>query len=421
MRSPRRVRAFRLGFMLVLGFSQAAWAQSDVLTLSQAQAIARRTHPQLRVLKQEEAAALAGGELSRIPAPRQGEWRVGLGLQSDAPSGRVSYGLERETVSEQSREVLREQALLAAREVQLRRVLLLREKDAEVREKYLSVLSAQAEQAVAQLLLAETGKLETVFRARADQGAIPGLQLKQVQAEQSAQAALSALAAQALATAWSDFYAVLNQNEPDQKPALESLALAGSQKAPTLAEIRRRLKKNHPALALLALEREKAALQIRAIRARQQAMPVVSWELEASQKQDESLEAGLVFGVKRPLGVRAQAAPELAVAEKLLGSAREKEAAELAVLSRAAQQAWRVYEKSLPPLPVYQKQLIPALEENLRLSREASALGQGDAADLLVQVRQLAEALRAQEQARSQTRLAWHAWLSALFESGWTE
>ena len=114
--------------MAVLGLlvAQVVWAQSDVLTLSQAQAIARRQHPQQRVLKQEEAVALASGGLSRVPAPRQGEWRVGLDLQSDAPGGRVSYGLEREAVSPQSREVLQAQAVLAVREVRLRQQRLLR-------------------------------------------------------------------------------------------------------------------------------------------------------------------------------------------------------------------------------------------------------------------------------------------------------
>ncbi len=409
--------------MAVLGLlvAQVVWAQSDVLTLSQAQAIARRQHPQQRVLKQEEAVALASGGLSRVPAPRQGEWRVGLDLQSDAPGGRVSYGLEREAVSPQSREVLQAQAVLAVREVRLRQQRLLREKDAEVREKYLAVLAALSEQAVASLLMDEIGKLETVFQARVGQGAIAGLQLRQVQAEKNAQAAFFALADQALDTAWRDFYAALNQQEPAQKPALEGLTLPVTEKALAQAEIRRRLKKNDPALALLALEKEKAALQIDAVRARFRAMPVVSWELEASQKQDEQLEAGLVFGVKRALGARAQVAPELAVAQQLLLSAREKETAALAVQERAVLQAWQTYEKSLLPLPVYENQLIPALEENLRLSREASALGQGDAADLLVQVRQLAEALRGRELARSAVRTARHVWLSALSESGWTE
>ena len=290
-----------------------------------------------------------------------------------------------------------------------------------MREKYLAVLAALSEQAVASLLMDEIGKLETVFQARVGQGAIAGLQLRKVQAEKNAQAAFFALADQALDTAWRDFYAALNQQEPAQKPALEGLTLPVTEKALAQAEIRRRLKKNDPALALLALEKEKAALQIDAVRARFRAMPVVSWELEASQKQDEQLEAGLVFGVKRALGARAQVAPELAVAQQLLLSAREKETAALAVQERAVLQAWQTYEKSLLPLPVYENQLIPALEENLRLSREASALGQGDAADLLVQVRQLAEALRGRELARSAVRTARHVWLSALSESGWTE
>ena len=388
-------RAWRAGLWgVLLALVGSAPAFSQTLTLEQAWARAEQANPALRAARAELEAAqgrrtdaqaffwhnpeVAGGVARRrspdpgFPDRRSQDWTIGL-QQTFEIAGQQGY---RRAVADHLLSAVRETIDATRRQVR-----------AEVERRFIQVLGLQRRIALERETLRFIDEFARIVRKRAAAGEQNRLDrnLAEVEAER-ARNQLSALEEQ-LVQARADLAALL-QLPPEQLPeAAGELAVAT---ANYTREALLEAVANHPRIRALALREQAARDRLGLERAA--VYPDITVSMSTGRESRIEQLTGLSVSVPLPLFRRNATGIGQASAE-LVQAQIERQAAERD--ARAAVNAlWEKLVTARQRVIRLQASVLPALEENLHLSRTAFSAGEIGLVEILLVNRQVLDARR---------------------------
>lgn len=398
-------------FLLGCCLAAARHAGGEVLSLKQAQAAARKNHPGFAVLREQRralAAALEGA--GQAPGPEVSV-TAGAGV-AGAKEGQASLtlGLDRERTVKEVLDGERDLATLELESLTVRTELLARETASAVLDAYLDAASKARRCEALLLPLNSLRDLVAVLVVRRDKGDLPGLDLKLAQAELARDELTYTQATLEARSALLTLLSVMG------KPETEHLPVLAAWKSPpsfTLNALTSHLKRRHPDLRQSALEVRRQEILLTMEKAKSRVRPALAMALELEKPREETTEAVISLGWKKPLGQARRQAP--LIREKHLAlSAAKREAKALAMLkTRELALAFELAQAAAKPVEALEKGLLPDFLTALEGHRKAYELGHTPLTDLLDLERRYIALIEDLEDARAQQAAAWAAVLKA--------
>ena len=336
-----------------------AVANPAVLTLDDAFARVDQSHPELRLLQGQRAVLDADLKRATLRPP----WVAGVGVENALGSGEAS-GFKRAEITLSLASVLERGGKLDARKIlaqsridalavdrESRRLDLL----AEVARRYLAIVGAQRQQAVADLDIGQRKRTVTGARQRLEAGASPESVVLTAQAALARAELDRARASQRLLSARQHLAALWGERDPQFDVVTgDPLALPRINAFAALAD----LLDNNPELTRFVGERRirEARLQL----ARSQATPDLDWQIGVRRLQEVD-DFALVGSVSMPLGAARRAGPDIRAAEAELALVEiEREVKGLSLYSTLAEAHGR-YSVSQVEVERLQGDVLPKL------------------------------------------------------------
>ena len=313
-----------------------AVAQRAVLTLDEAFARVDQSHPDLRLLQGQRAVLDADLERAALRPP----WVAGVGVENALGSGDAS-GFKRAEITLSLASVLERGGKLDARKVlvqsridalavdrESRRLDLL----AEVARRYLAIVGAQRQQAVAEFDIGQRKRTVAGARQRLQAGASPESVVLTAQAALARAELDRARTAQRLLSARQHLAALWGERDPQfEVVAGDPLALPRINDFAALADLLDR----NPELMRFVGERRirEARVQL----ARSQSTPDLDWQVGVRRLQEVD-DFALIGSVSMPLGAARRAGPDIRAAEAELALVEiEREVKGLSLYSTLAE------------------------------------------------------------------------------------
>ncbi|QEM68862.1 TolC family protein [Geobacter sp. FeAm09] len=170
---------------------------------------------------------------------------------------------------------------------------------------------------------------------------------------------------------------------PGSQPAIEGQLEPGVPVTKSLADLRQLAHANRPDLKVLEAEKGWGDAEIQLAQA--ESVPnlttalvfkrdTTSMEIGDAERKDTAYTIGVRFSIPIPVFDRNQAGVQEARAKK--NSSETRLAAAAGTVEREAETAYASYQNAMSVLALYRADIIPQLEENLQLTREAYRLGE---------------------------------------------
>lgn len=369
--------------ILSLALCVPAGAQTAPLTLTQLLDYALSHNGSLAALRQEEGIYRAQAEKAATPINPVLDLEAATGALTGSPAeSRLSLGLTQEfqtagkrskkmDVAEKAREAQRWQ--LADRERSLKE---------ELKTAFYDTLLAEKRLELGNRVGDLNRQLLEVARERLNAGDIPELELNLVKVELARTQASRVELERVLALNRSRLSALMGLPAGDSARLAGSLEHGGAPKK-SLAELKELARSQRPDLKALGVELDKGDAELALARA--EAVPnlnlglvlsrdATSMEVGGIEGKDTSYTVGLRLSVPLPLFDRNRAG--IAEAGARVSSATTRRSAALVEAEREVESAFASLKAAEEVLALYRGELIPQLEENLALSREAYRLGE---------------------------------------------
>ncbi|GFO58424.1 RND transporter [Geomonas silvestris] len=369
--------------ILSLALCVPAGAQTAPLTLAQLVDYALSHNGSLAALRQEEGIYRAQAEKAATPINPVLDLEAATGALTGSPAeSRLSLGLTQEfqtagkrakrvDVAEKAREAQRWQ--LADRERSLKE---------ELKTAFYDTLLAEKRLELGNRVGDLNRQLLEVARERLNAGDIPELELNLVKVELARTQASRVERERALALNRSRLSTLVGLPAGDSSRLAGSLEPGGAPQK-SLAELKELARSQRPDLKVLGVELDKGDAELALARA--EAVPnlnlglvlsrdATSIEVGGIEGKDTSYTVGLRLSMPLPLFDRNRAGIAEAGARVL--SATTRRSAALVEAEREVESAFASLKAAEEVLALYRGELIPQLEENLALSREAYRLGE---------------------------------------------
>lgn len=331
-----RLRLAALAALVVVCVVALPTHAADRLTLDDAFARVDQSHPDLRLLQGQRAVLNADLERAALRPP----WVAGVGVENALGSGEAS-GFKRAEITLSLASVLERGGKLDARKVlvqsridalaidrESRRLDLL----AEVARRYLAIVGAQRQQAVAEFDIAQRKRTVAGAQQRLQAGASPESVVLTAQAALARAELDRARAAQRLLSARQHLAALWGERDPKfEVVAGDPLTLPRIKDFAALSDLLDR----NPELTRFVGERRirEARVQL----ARSQATPDLDWQVGVRRLQEVD-DFALIASVSMPLGAARRAGPDIRASEAELALVEiEREVKGLSLYSTLAE------------------------------------------------------------------------------------
>lgn len=381
--------AFARGAMLlvsgiiVLFATERARGEERLLSLSRVVEQAIEQNGDLKALRREKGVREAGRvRAGLLPNPTL-DLEAGSGaLTGSSSENSLAISLSQEFSLAGRRE---KRLTVAERELEIYawqladRERLLRD---DVKGAFLDALLAGERLALADRSIALNRQLLEVAKERLAAGDIPELEMNLVRVELARSEGARIEAARGVLQSRARLWALMGLPS-GQEPAISGNLEPGPAMTRPLAELQRLALANRPDLKLLAAERGRGEAEI--LLAEAESIPSLTLgvvlrrdataiEVGGAEVKDADYSVGVRISIPIPIFDRNQAAIQEAGARK--GSSESRLAAAVRGVERETASAFAAFQNASKMIGIYRGDIVPQLEENLKLTQEAWRLGE---------------------------------------------
>jgi len=372
-----------LTVIFVMALSSTAWAVESTLSLSHVIALSMQHNAELRALREELGVRDAGvTRAGLLPNPTldleagtgaltgsKNENSLALGLSQEIPL--VGKRGKRLSVAEQERDLYRWQLLDKERR--------LRE---EVKTAFYDALLAKERVALADRSIALNRQLLDVTKERLSAGDIPELEMNLVKVELARSEGARIESAKTMLQNQARLWTLMGLAS-GSRPEITGTLDIGTLVAGTLADLQQRANANRPDLRALKAEKKRGEADITLAQAEK--IPnltaglvlrrdTTSMEIAGQEGKDTAYTVGIRLSIPIPLFDRNRAGVQEATARK--NSTESRLNGTFMAVEREVATAYATFEHAVSVLSLYRIDIIPQLEENLKLTQEAYRLGE---------------------------------------------
>ncbi len=370
------------GIVCILA-SNSVQAEEQKLALPQAIEYSLQNNGDLKSFREEKGIRDAGKiRAGLLPNPTL-ELDAGSGaLTGSSVENSLSFGVSQEFFLSKKRE---KRLAIAEQELEMYRWQLADQERvlrAEVKMAFYDVILAEQRIALAERSIALNGQLIDVTRERLTAGDIPELEINLVKVELARSEGAKIDVAKTLLQSQAKLWTIMGMplgNQPTISGNLES-AISQSK---TLADLKRFAHEHRPDLKVLGSEKTRGEADI--ILAQAEGVPSLTAGLAVKRDttsivvggvegKDTAYTIGLKLSMPIPVFDKNQAGVQEARARR--NSTESRLTAAIRAVEREVETAYTSFQNADKVLDLYRTNIIPQLEENLKLTHEAYRLGE---------------------------------------------
>jgi cobalt-zinc-cadmium efflux system outer membrane protein len=252
----------------------------------------------------------------------------------------------------------------------------------EVKTAFYDAVLAKERLALADRSIALNRQLLDVTKERLDAGDIPELEMNLVKVELARSEGGRIEVAKAMLQSQSRLWTLMGL-PPGSQPAFEGRLESGAPVAKSLADLKQLAHSNRPDIK--ALEADKGRSDADVILAEAERTPnltaglvfrrdTTSMEIGGVEGKDTAYTIGVKLSIPIPVFDKNQAGIQEATAKK--NSSESRLTASTRTLEREVETAYATFQNAASVLALYKTDIIPQLDENLKLTQEAYRLGE---------------------------------------------